>query len=186
VKRKQAQHRNAIAVCAVILASCFWLTSHATAEPTATPVKSNRPNQSISTVNQSGGQNIIAGGDVHLGPQPRHLDRAKFVAFLKECKSGPFEIRCSATDVEARNFALEIQGAFWEAGWKEARLNDRVLFFPQPTGLKLWIKSAEEEAIPPHAGAVQQAFKHINLPTAAETHEDQEKGTLILVVGSIP
>lgn len=118
--------------------------------------------------------------------KPRHLDRAKFVSFLKEYKSGPFDIQCAATDVEARNFAIEIQSAFWEAGWRQVRLGDQNIFFPQPIGLKLWIHSADEEAIPAHAGAVQQAFKHIKIPIATETREGQEKGTLILLVGSKP
>jgi len=147
------------------------------------------PSISISSQGQQGGFTGLNQGIVNLGPQRRSIspeDREKFVAFLKEYKSGPFEILCSLSDVEARNFALEIQRAFLEAGWKEVRLNGNVILAPQPTGLILWIRSVEEEDLPPHGGAVQQAFKHINLPTALQTHEGQEKSTLILVVGSKP
>src|SRR5262245_4626644 len=75
--------------------------------------------------------------------KPRHLtDRAKFIAFLKEYRRGPVEVRCSGSDVEARNFAIEIDNALREAGW-DSRLNDNVILFPQPVGLILWIHSVD-------------------------------------------
>jgi hypothetical protein len=114
--------------------------------------------------------------------EPRHLlDRAKFIAFLKEYRRGPVEVRCSSTDVEARNFAIEIDSALKEAGW-DSRLNDHVIFSPQPVGLIFWIHSVT--SIPDHAGSLQQAFKAIDTPTKTETYETVPEGTFVLAVGS--
>ncbi len=75
--------------------------------------------------------------------KPRHLtDRAKFIAFLKGYRRGPIEVRCSTEDVEARNFAVEIDNALKEAGW-ESRLNDHVILVPQPVGLIFWMHSVD-------------------------------------------
>ncbi len=116
--------------------------------------------------------------------KPRHVpDRAKFVEFLRKSHQGPVEVRCSAGDVEARNFAVEIDGALKEAGW-QSKLNDRVIMVPQPVGLLFWIHSAE--SVPEHAGSLQQAFKEIDFPTGAQTNQDIQEGSFVLVVGSKP
>jgi hypothetical protein len=133
----------------------------------------------------SGIQNIRSDQDLRrlqVRIKPRHLaDRAKFIAFLKEYRRGPVEVRCSGADLEARNFALEINSALKEAGW-DSRLNDNVMLFPQPVGLIFWIHSVD--SIPDHAGSLQQAFKTIDIPTKVETYDNVGKGTFVLVVGS--
>ena len=133
----------------------------------------------------SGIENIHSDRNLQLVQEdikPRHLaDRAKFIAFLKEYRRGPIEIRFSATDVEARNFAMEIDNALKEAGW-ESRLNDHVILVPQPVGLIFWMHSVD--SIPDHAGSLQQAFKTLDIPTKVETSDTVEKGALVLVVGS--
>lgn len=117
--------------------------------------------------------------------RPRHLlERNKFVSFLKEYKSGPLEIQYSGNDVESRAFASEIEAAFKDAGWSEVHVNNNVLIFPQPVGLRLRVKSAD--SIPEYAGAVQQAFKTINIPTQVETDDATAPNALFLTVGSKP
>jgi len=117
--------------------------------------------------------------------RPRQLlEREKFVSFLKEYKSGPLEIQYSGNDVESRAFANEIEAAFKDAGWSEVHVNNNVLIFPQPVGLRLRVKSAD--SIPEYTGAVQQAFKTINIPTQVETHDATAPNTLLLIVGSKP
>jgi hypothetical protein len=115
----------------------------------------------------------------------RHLpDREKFVAFLKEYKRGPVDIRYSAGDTEAHRFAVEIDSALKAAGWSESRVNDRVIIVPEPVRLIFSVHSGD--SIPDHAGAIQQAFKATNIPTETRTDEAQEKGTIVLIVGSKP
>ena len=118
--------------------------------------------------------------------RPRHLpERDKFVSFLREHKSGRFQIEYSSNDVESRLFALEIEAAFTDAGWNEARIIPGALvIFPQPVGLVLQVHSVE--SAPEYAGAVQQAFKMINFPTRAEMNDKQLPNTLTLVVGAKP
>jgi len=119
--------------------------------------------------------------------QDRHLpDRDKFVSFLKESEQGLLEIRYSGDDPESGRFAREIESAFKEAGWNDVFINkDVLLIMPKPEGLYFHVKSAD--SIPPWAGAIQEAFKVINIPMRkAEKHPDQDANTLVLVVGSKP
>src|ERR1700730_1150232 len=111
-------------------------------------------------------------------------DRAEFVSFLKQYEPGPVLIRCSSENAEARNFVVEIDSALKEAGRQESSVNLRDVMIPEPIGLIFWVHSAD--SIPEYAGALQLAFKAIDFPTRIETREAQERGTLVLVVGSKP
>jgi len=112
------------------------------------------------------------------------VDRAKFVAFLKQYKSGPVLIRCSSGNVEARNFVVEIDSALKEAGWQESSVNIRDIMIPEPIGLIFWIHSAD--SMPDHATALQNAFETVGIPTTTTINASVEEGDLVLVVGSKP
>jgi hypothetical protein len=166
-----AQH--GILVCAVILFG-FWLIGHSTAEPTVTPVKDNRRNQSISTVNQRGGQNIIAGGDVHLGPQPRTIsaqDRTAFKALVATAPKGRVELGHMSSDPETYAFAKQLVELLNEAGYKAAITMTYGAIASIPPAVGIYVDVRDGTKPPAFALPLREGLVRINIDNKGKVDE---------------
>lgn len=147
----------------------------------------DRPNQSITTTNQSGGQNIIAGGDVHLGPKRRLItptQEAAILSALAGVPAGKVEISVTESDLEAVAFARQIESLLKKAG---NQVHVRLMMMMSgpmgaPVGLGLTIKN--ERAVPPHAQAIGNALGAVGLTQGGSTNPDRDKDTLYITVGA--
>ncbi len=128
--------------------------------------------------------------------QPRHLtadQRKRLVERLKSLPNGQLEIRSPVGNPEARDFAVELMAAFESGGW-QVSLNDRVIIFPTPVGIQLWINTDQEVAagrtitdqVPDPALFVIDAFKVASLPLESHFNRDTPKTDLWLIVGFKP
>lgn len=95
--------------------------------PTPSPMKEDdRSNQSITTHGQTGGQNIIAGGDVNLGPPQRVVPPAQsssMTRILSTAPKGRLDVMAVNADSETLAFAKQIHALLSAAGYN---VGDRV------------------------------------------------------------
>jgi hypothetical protein len=158
--------------------------------PTPTPMKKDdRPNQSITTHGQSGGQNIIAGGDVHLGPKRREITPSQETAILAELAGAPtgkVEISVTESDLEAVALARRIESILSKAG-NQVHVGLMMMMsgpMGAPVGMGVAIK--DKNAIPPHAYAILQALARAGLTGEGSTNQDRDGDTLYITVGARP
>jgi hypothetical protein len=160
-----------------------------TQTPTPTPMKKDdRPTQSITTTNQSGGQNIIAGGDVHLAPLPRTItaaDRSKFISAVRDAPKGKVDIWFAAADPEANAFAERLVSLLNEAGY-QAKVGGGFMAAISPPLVGVIICIADGTNPPPLANPLRYAFKQVDIDTSGMIDKGLSKDELRIRVGPIP
>ena len=160
------------------LAVCFWImyqthayVSDKEAKSKQEPSMKEERANIITTTNQSGGQNIIAEGDVNLGPERRDLTpdkRAKYLGELKNAPKGKIDVAVVNGDEGTHDFAEQIRAALQSIGYSTGP--DMSSFNPiggrPPQGVTIVLDKASH--VPQSStDALQRAFKAIDIDAPA-------------------
>jgi hypothetical protein len=146
---------------------------------TPPPMKNDQANRSIVTTNQSGGQNIIASGDVNLAPRPRDVtpeSRQKLLALLATAPKGQVAVMSLMGDSESALFAHRIIGVLSEAGYS-AHQGQTSGSMPGPPvfGVEFWTLAPNK--LPEHFEPLLKAFNEsgiqVHLARGVGAHPEQ-------------
>lgn len=156
---------------------------------TSTPMKDQQPSKSISTVNQSGGQNIVA-DIVNLASEKRSFtpdNDARFAAALSTVSKGSVVVEYLLGDGEAGGFAEQIAERLRSSGFTVRSVNAVILKGDPGTGMRILVNPQEKTADSAflRADAIRAGFEAMGLEVEIRHNPDIPLGNITIRVAPL-
>ena len=117
--------------------------------------------------------------------------RRQILDLLANQPQGQVEVKCPMLSPESRSYARQFEQVLRDAGW-QVTFNDRAVFTPTPTNLKIWTHTDREPApgavltrgaYPDRAVALYDALKLAYLPVELKLNTSVPNDEVHLIIG---